>query len=158
MTSNGTAIAVEGWEELQQALQALADEVVVKVGNQAARAGANYLKGQIVAATPVGPGTAKLRRNKRGTLVVMDYGHLRDNIRVRAAGKKSREGMNAAGYFEFSIDPGAAFWGKFLEFGTAKMAARPIWRPTFDAEAQNTVDVVGKRLEMAISRASKRQG
>lgn len=149
---NGTVMAVEGWEDLARALDMLSDEMTVKAGNRAALAGANYLKGQISAALPLGQRRAKLRRSNNGDVVVMDYGHLRDNVKVRGAGKRARSAMNAAGYFEFSITPGHAFWGRFLEFGTVNQAARPIWRPVFDAETEATVEKVGNVLRLSIAR------
>lgn len=156
MSANGTSMSVEGWEELQAALRALSDEVVIKTGNRAARAGATYLKDRIAAALPLGPGTPKLRRNKRGDVVVMNYGHLRDNVKVSALNKRPREKANSAGYLEFSIGPGHAFWGKFLEFGTAKMSARPVWRPVFDSETDATVEKVGNVLRISIARFARK--
>lgn len=156
MTMNGTALSVEGGEELAAALRALSEDVVVRLGNRAARAGTNLLKEAIVSAAPVGPGKAKLRRNKSGELVVMDYGHLRDNIKVRGIGKALRSDMNSGGYFEFSISAGHAFWGKFLEFGTVKMAARPFFRPAFDANSQAATDKVGDVLKAGITRARRK--
>lgn len=154
---NGMAVSLDGWEELQTALHKLTEDAAIKSGNSAARAGANYLKTKIVEALPVGPGAPKYRRNRSGEIVMMDYGHLRDNVKVRAARKNARQSMNAEGYFEFTIDPGAAFWGKFLEFGTVNMAARPVWRPTFDAETEATVERVGEVLTRAIERFNKRK-
>lgn len=154
---NGMAVSLDGWEELQTALHKLTEDAAIKSGNSAARAGANYLKARIVENLPVGPGKVKLRRNKRGTIVVMDYGHLRDNVKVRAARKNARQAMNLGGEFEFTISPGAAFWGKFLEFGTVKMPAQPVWRPIFDAETDAIVERVGEVLLRAIKRHARRQ-
>lgn len=154
---NGMAFSLEGWEDLQRALHKLSEDTALRAGNNAARAGANYLKARIVENLPVGPGKPKLRRNKRGTIIETDYGHLRDNVKVRGAGRKARAAMNLAGEFEYTISPGAAFWGKFLEYGTVKMAARPVWRPTFDSETDATVNRVGEVLARNIARFARRQ-
>ena len=154
---NGIAVSLEGWEDLRDALHKLTEETALRAGNNAARAGANYLKARIVEALPTGPGKPKLRRNKAGTIIETDYGHLRDNVKVRGARRKAREAMNLGGEFEFTISPGAAFWGKFLEYGTVKMAARPVWRPVFDAETDATVNRVGEVLQRNILRFARRQ-
>lgn len=157
MAMNGIAVSLHGWEELGRALANLSEETAIKAGNSAARAGTNHIKTRIVEQIPLGPGKVKLRRNKRGDIAVMDYGHLRDNIKVRPARKRTRQAMNAGGYYEFTISPGAAFWGKFLEFGTVKMPATPIWRNTFDSETDAAVAKVGEVLLRAINRAARRR-
>jgi HK97 gp10 family phage protein len=50
------------------------------------------------------------------------YGHLRTNIKAQ----KKRATL----YF---VNVGRSFWGRFLEFGTSRMPARPWFRPKWDA-------------------------
>lgn len=45
-----------------------------------------------------------------------------------------------------------AFYGRFLEFGTVKMAARPFMRPAFDANARETPNRFGKAFWPAVAR------
>ncbi len=48
------------------------------------------------------------------------------------------------------------FYGKFLEFGTVKMHARPFMRPAFDELASTTTGRIGGSLWTAIKRAADR--
>jgi HK97 gp10 family phage protein len=51
---------------------------------------------------------------------------------------------------------GNAFYGRFLEFGTAKMAARPFLRPAFDARSGEALGIFMDRLRENIERARRR--
>lgn len=51
---------------------------------------------------------------------------------------------------------GPAFYARFVEFGTSKMAARPFMRPAFEKSASAAIDAVKAGLEKAIERAAKR--
>lgn len=64
------------------------------------------------------------------------YANTKSNVRKRRVGKS------------YAAD-GPAFYGKFIELGTSRMAAKPYMRPGFDA-AQ---DEAGKAVERAVAEA-----
>jgi HK97 gp10 family phage protein len=51
-----------------------------------------------------------------------------------------------------------AFYWRFLEYGTAKMHARPFMQPAIAAVSSKLVDMVGAKIQAGIDRAIKRQG
>ena len=145
------AVKIEGLTELKAALAELSDEVATKIGVAADRKAARLMADQMVAIAPYNPGGSyRSRTNKKGVRTVTDYGHLRDNIRVRRAKAKTD------GKVVFTINTGNAFWGYFLEFGTVKMEARPFMRPAFDAFKGAAIDVQIAELKTGIERVAKR--
>lgn len=69
----------------------------------------------------------------------------------RATTKKIR----AAGNKEKIRD---AFYWRFLEFGTAKMSAKPFMRPAFDSMAGDAVNRIKERLASGIEKEAARLG
>lgn len=156
-----TTVRVEGLKELEKSLKALGDEATV-AGRRALRREANMLRDALKEAAPYSGDNAnttkyrrlKARKGKRrilaGLVRMTDYGHLRDNIRVREA--KARKDHTIV----MMVHTGRAFWGSFLEFGTRKMAARPWMRPTFDGMQMGIVEGIKKQLGRQIELAAKR--
>jgi HK97 gp10 family phage protein len=139
---------VEGAKALEDALKLLPERTRGKLLTGAVRAGANLVKKEIKARAPVG---AEATKNNR------KYGHLRDNIIV--AMDKTRSAVT------YSVGVGRAFWGRFLEFGTRFMAARPFMRPAFEASRDAAVrkmgDILGKGIEREAAKLAgetKRRG
>lgn len=50
----------------------------------------------------------------------------------------------------------SVFYGKFLEFGTVKMPAKPFMKPEFDAHAQEVLANFGKELGEEIEKVARR--
>lgn len=135
---------IEGVAELRAALADLCEAVATKVGAKADRDAANVLKDALVSRAPFDPNAKS------------PYGHLRDNIRVRKAKARNEH------IISYNVTVGDAFWGRFLEFGTVKMPAKPWMRPTFDtiAEGLITVQIDGLRdgIEREAQRAARAAG
>jgi HK97 gp10 family phage protein len=122
-----TRIKLNGATELKAALEELGTVVATKVGVKANRNAARKLAALLAGAAPYDPSTRKKYwKRKDGSVGTANYGHLRDNIRVRKI-----KSMNA-NTVRHLVSTGDAFWGNFLEFGTAKMAAQPWARPVLD--------------------------
>jgi HK97 gp10 family phage protein len=136
---------VEGAKELDEALAELDKQVATRLGMTAVRASGLEGKRMMIEAAPYRPGE-RLHRGR-------DYGHLRDNIRVR----KSRS--QKPNYVVYEITTGRAFWGNFLEFGTVKMSPRPWARPTVDRMPGPLVtiqiDVLRRGIERIAAKAAK---
>lgn len=114
---------IEGLTELHAALSKLPEKVERKVLRSMVQAG-----GQVV--------VKAARQN-----VPVDSGELKKGI-VR----RSKKGKKVAGQVEVSVGPSTdVFYGRFLEFGTAHIAARPFLRPAFDDNYQAIIDAIRKR-------------
>jgi HK97 gp10 family phage protein len=145
-----TSVTFEGGRELSQALATLGPEATV-AGRRALRASAKELAEAVRSNAPVGEGSAqKSYRTKVGQSVKYNYGRLKDNIRVREA--RARKDNTIV----MQVTSGNAFWGRFLEFGTVKMGARPWFRPVFDRMHNSLVKAISKNLGTQIERAAKR--
>lgn len=143
----------EGAQELDAKLASLGVEVAGKLGVAATRKASKALQQELIEAAPYNPSgpTLKVFTSKSGKVSRTNYGHLRDNLRVRRM-KADKPFM-----IRFRVTTGAAFWGDFLERGTVKMAARPWARPTFDRLHRKLIEIVADVLRMGVERAAKRR-
>jgi len=83
-------------------------------------------------------------------------GNLRKNIaRVRLKGRKYASVTGGEAYVGVSWR-GDAYYGRFLEFGTSRMPARPFLRPAFDARSNEALGIFMDRLRENIERARRR--
>lgn len=151
MAASRVRVKFTGGKELEQALREMGEEWATKAGYRANLKAAQHMRDRYVEAAPYQPGpTVKSWKRKDGTVVKADYGHLKENIRVRR--DKSRKQGNVV----HLVTAGKAFWGRFLEYGTRKMAARPWMRPAFEAHREQAVDIQLGELNSLIERAAKR--
>ena len=65
------------------------------------------------------------------------------NRRLKRVGKK------------YSVE-GEAFYWRFVEFGTSKMAARPFLRPAFESKKWEALEAIKSRLAIAIDNTAKK--
>lgn len=124
------------------ALEELGAEVATKVGVSANRRAAKVLQDRLVATAPYQNGQPKGASAR--------YGHLRDNIRI----KKQKAAKQ--GHIVHFVTTGRAFWGKFLEYGTRRMRARPWFRPVFEANRDALLNAHIDELRTGIDHAAKR--
>ena len=149
--TRGAPVKIEGLTELKAALAELSDEVATKIGVAADRKAARLLANAMIAIAPYNEqGSVRSRTSKSGVVTRTNYGHLRDNIRVRRARAKT------AGKVVFTINTGNAFWGYFLEYGTVNMEARPFMRPAFDAFKDQAIDVQISELKSGIEKVARK--
>lgn len=146
-------LKLEGAAELDARLAALGADVAAKAGVAAVRAASKALQAELIDAAPFNPRgpTPKVFTAKDGSVRRTDYGHLRDNLRVR------REKANKPFMIRFRVTTGRAFWGAFLEWGTVRMGAKPWARPLFDRMHAKLIEVMMGTLAKAVERAAKRQ-
>jgi HK97 gp10 family phage protein len=139
---------IKGLKELDDVLKTFPEKVQRRCIASACFAGATVwregAKGRVpVRSTPSGP----IRMNKGGTKGRLP-GFLRASIRVW-----KRRGMAGGPTVSYGVGTrGYAFYGRFLEFGTSKMAARPWLRPAVDALAGWAVEAMRSRMEQLIKR------
>jgi HK97 gp10 family phage protein len=154
-------IKVEGLAELAKALKALPPEIAGKNGGPLRKA--------------IGRAAVVIRDDARRRAPV-DTGNLRDNIvavrnrkspqgtegyyievrrkrrkyaNTRANRRKGRVGMN----YETM---GEAYYGMFVELGTAKMPPRPFLRPAFESKKVEAVETFRVELAKGIEQAAKK--
>lgn len=135
--------------DFEAALNRLAAAVGESALRSAGVAGAAVFRDEVQALAPVATGFLKSQvimahaddksqGNQRQTYVVrvrrgsQTYGNTRLNRRKNRIGK--------------SFEVTDAFYWKFLEYGTSKMAAKPFIRPAWEARRAHALDVMRKRL------------
>ncbi|WP_294994255.1 HK97-gp10 family putative phage morphogenesis protein [uncultured Stenotrophomonas sp.] len=125
-------IHITGLSELESALLALSD----KAARRALRKGMR--RGAIVV------------RNDARNRVRIARGKLRRSIRVR-------ERSDDQGWMRFAVEvPRSAFYGKFGEYGTSKMAAWPFMRPAAESKAEEAVGTMRDALGEGIADEMRR--
>ena len=154
-------IKVEGLAELAKALKALPAEIAGKNGGPLRRA--------------IGRAAVVIRDDARRRAPV-DTGNLRDNI-IAVRKRKSPQGTE--GYFvevrrkrrkyantranrrkgrvgKTYENLGEAYYGMFVELGTAKMPAQPFLRPAFESKKTEAVETFRVELAKGIEQAAKK--
>ena len=106
---------------------------------KAAQAGAQVYYNELRERVPM---SAKPHKSGKKTYTP---GNLRRAIYQAYADGESREDLAV---YRISWNKSEAFYGKFLEFGTSKMAAKPFLRPAYDAARPRAISAV-----MAVMRA-----
>lgn len=139
---------IKGLKELDDVLKTFPEKVQRNAIKSACFAGAavwrDGAKGRVpVRSDPPGP----IRMGRRSTHGRLP-GYLRASIRVWL--KRGKEGGPTVTYGIGTR--GYAFYGKFLEFGTSKMAARPWLRPTVDSLVGWATEAMRSRLQQRIER------
>lgn len=121
------SIQLEGMDEIRRMLNGLADKKA-KAENKALRSGALVVKAAAAVRAP--------RSNSQKE-------HLADNIIV--SNVRSDGGQKFILVGPQRGDNNKFFYGKFVEFGTSKMAARPFMGP---AMTESTVQIVQAMAEV----------
>jgi len=133
-------VDVKGLKELDDFLRTLPEQIQRKALVQATAAGARVIRDSARGRVPVGH-HPPIKVGKKATKARLP-GFLRASIgtwRIKNGARGTvTYGVGARGY---------AFYGKFLEFGTKYISARPFLRPALDAAYLRAIDAVGKALK-----------
>lgn len=143
MPKNTVSIDLDGMKELEAALLQMDKAVAGRIGRKAVREPALVLRTVLSLTAPYLPG----RRDHRG----VSYGHLRDNLKVVSV-RARKPGM-----ILYRVSTGDAFWGNFLELGTAHMPAHPWMRPQVDKMTGEIVATKVNVLRDGIEKQAKKQ-
>lgn len=120
-------VQIKGLAELDRALQELAWPAARRALRKGMRKGANVVRDEARAKAPVRTGNLKRRI-------------------------RTRERREENGDLRFAIEvPRSAFYGRFLEYGTSKMAAKPFLRPAAEAKTEEAVTAMRDALQEAIA-------
>lgn len=126
---------------LTNALRALDDVASESVLRQAAVAGAREIFSEVKLRVPVFLGIYE------GKEAPHPVGFLRDNILIAYDKERSVEGRLASYIVTWSKE---AFYGRFLELGTSKMAARSFLRPAYEAKRQAAAAAVSAVIQSKV--------
>lgn len=134
-------VRIEGLKELNEALQQLPQELRAGPLRRAVSAAAKVVQDQAVQYAPEDEGTLKRAiyraRDKENSSAVQESYIV--GIRY---GKRYRRRKQDAWYW------------RFLEFGTSKLAARPFIRPAFDTTHNQQLEAMRERLSRSIELAA----
>lgn len=164
--SNSISVDVQGLSELDDALAELGNAVAGQVLYAALMAGAKPIQDTAQSLAPVSnkPHRRYKYRSKknRGSqsqpaeFDIVPSGTLRKSIsRKRLKGKKWAD-LTGGGAFVGVSWTGDAFYGRFVEFGTKNMAAKPFLRPAFIQRQNDALDIIKQRLAANIERARRK--
>ncbi|QXE85968.1 HK97 gp10 family phage protein [Geomonas nitrogeniifigens] len=135
-------IEIKGLAELEKRLQALPDKLAKNVLTRALRAGAAVFRDEAKRIAPKDTGEMArdimLKKPRKGNGLEYQV-YVRSGKKSRMAGKKR------------NVDRDSFYW-RFVEFGTAKMAAKPFMRPAFEAKRQEAIEKVRESLAANIDK------
>ncbi|MFC5524018.1 HK97-gp10 family putative phage morphogenesis protein [Polaromonas jejuensis] len=144
---------IAGLKELQAALKELPDRIAKNVLRGSVNAGASVITNEVQTRAPVYTGEVSQGHPPPGTLKRAVYqkqirelsGQLKQTFYVGVRKGKQYQKQGKKG--NLSQD---AWYAKFVEFGTSKMAARPFMRPAFEAKKSEAVEAIKAYLEKRI--------
>lgn len=146
--SDPLEIKVDGLKELQANLKLISTEMGEKVLAVGSYRAALVFKNYAISKAPMHPWAHKVKK-KGGGYETVSPGHLRRNIIIR----KIRVAKGAL----YAVTIRAkAFYAKFLEFGTSKMAAKPFMRPAFDENTRKAIDEFVKGASAGFDRVCRK--
>lgn len=124
---------VENPEALTSALRALENIASEQVLRQAAVAGARVIFAEVKLRAPVGNQSWEGAKQQRYP------GYLRERILIAYDKAQSLEGKIASYIVTWSRE---AFYGRFIEYGSSRMAAQPFLRPGYEAKKAAAAEAV----------------
>lgn len=134
---------IRGGRELAALLDAMPRKLSKTLLIRALRRAAADLRREARARAPKRAGGGPLGKTGRTP------GNLRRAIRLRT---RSGRGDAAPGLQVYVA--GAGFYGRFVEYGTSRMAARPFLRPAFDARVNGMVAQIAADLGREVEQAA----
>lgn len=148
-----TTVQVNGLRELGESMRLLSADVATRIARAATAAGAQVIRKEAVRLAPQSSEPHQLGRRKDQ---IVQPGNLKRNIIIKRMPKSSLSSEHIVTVRHGSGQaPKDAFYGSFVEFGTAKMPAQPFLRPAFESQKEAAVEQIAKRIKARIDRANK---
>lgn len=157
-----TTVRVEGLRELGEAMRELGTEVSEKIAHAMVSKAARMVRDEAKKAAPVRTGFMKQniivkKMRKSETDLTSEYRMGVRKYKVKYADTRFNVRKGRAGAY-YGVDD--AYYWRYLEFGTVKMAPRPFMRPAFENNRMRAVEemkrVGQRRIEAAAKKAAKR--
>ncbi len=159
--ANSEVVQVQGLDQLSRALKELPDRVARNGLRASVYAGAKVIRDEarlkaplaIAALGPSQPPPGTLKRSVIMKQIPELSGKSRQTffVTVRHGKKYRKQGKKG------NLSQDAWYW-RFVEFGTVKMAASPFLRPAFDLRKNDALDAIKNRLAERIEQAVQELG
>ena len=75
-------------------------------------------------------------------------GNLREGLKI--SGVKTKDGIKYVLVGIDKSDNSKIFYGKFIEFGTSKMSARPFLQPALERKEREAMEIIRQKLKEAL--------
>lgn len=138
------SVEVKGLRELGERMKGLSEAVNNRIARAATAAGAVVIRNAAQAKVPVDTGNLKkniiVKRLPKGESSLTSE-HIVTVRQGKLTKKQKDKGLEDA------------YYGKFVEYGTAKMPARPYMRPAFDQNKEKAVQAIKDRIEKRLNKA-----
>jgi len=134
----------EDWVLFHQRLATFGEKVAKQVTLAALKETAAVMKSEAILYANRSEEVHKLK--VKGVYIEISPGNLKKHIRFRKM-RKPPEGELA---YQVYIKPTIAWYAKFVEFGTSKMAASPFMRPAFEHNIDKMPRIFKEMVDMAI--------
>lgn len=142
--ASSVTVKIDGLQELGQRMKSLSSDVNNRIARAATVAGAVVIRKAAQQKVPVDTGNLKkniiVKRLPKGE-TPMTSEHI---VTVRQG--KLTEKQKGSGIQD-------AFYGRFVEYGTAKMPARPYMRPAYDENKEKAVEAIKDRIRARLDKA-----
>ncbi len=132
-------LQIKGLKELDARLKKLPDVVQRRILGAATAAAARVVQKSAKSQAPAKTGRLKknivvrTKRTRTGTV---------SRVTLRTKGK--------------GTDPKNAYYGRFVEFGTKKQAARPFLRPAFDSNVNQAIQTMRKKIAQRLEAEARK--
>jgi HK97 gp10 family phage protein len=137
-------VKVEGLRELGERMKSLSEDVNNRIARAATAAGAVVIRKAAQSKVAVDTGNLKksiiVKRLPKGETQLTSE-HIVTVRKGKVTAKQKGAGLKDA------------FYGRFVEFGTAKMPARPYLRPAYDENKQKAVEAIKDRIAARLKKA-----
>lgn len=141
---NSVSVKVDGLRELGERMKGLKEDVNTRIARAATAAGAVVIRNAAQQKVPVDTGNLKkniiVKRLPKGESSLTSE-HIVTVRQGKLTKKQKDKGLQDA------------YYGKFVEYGTAKMPARPYMRPAFDQNKEKAVQAIKDRIEKRLNKA-----
>jgi len=142
--ASSVTVKVEGLRELGERMKGLSEAMNNRIARAATAAGAAVIRDS--AKQKVAVDTGNLKKNIIVKRLPKGESPLTSEHIVTVRQGKLTKKQKAAGL-------GDAFYGRFIEYGTAKMPARPFIRPAFDENKEKAVQAIKDRISKRLDKA-----
>ena len=158
------SVRIDGLDGVLDRLKALPPEIVSKNGGPARRAlfrGAKIIRESAKAKAPVRSGflreqivAMRSREPRRHGASEMYSVGIKGGARRKYANTKRNVRKGRAGE-EYQTAGNAYYW-RFIEFGTARMPARPFLRPAFESNKDAALNAIVEELNKGLDRITRK--